>query len=366
VESVIDRRKQKNRNNERIFHAALADLIKRKGTKLTPDLEREAQEIFSLYHPTLISFDFAIKFLLRDKSCYDIVENFISNLLTAAGYKKIKIVTILDPESNKEHRHAKRSVIDIVVEDTDGNRYLIEIDKYHNNLLFHKSLFNTSRSVVDSIGSGEKYGKIQKVFHISIAYFPLGESALYHGTTEIKALDTNEVLIYNLKKGENEQYNAAAIFPTYFFVSIPSFNDIISSEIDEWLYVLKHQEVLPTFTSPIMPKLEERINYLKMSKTARNEYIRHQIHNASFENSLEVAMERGKAEGIKLGEMKGIAKGRVEGMAKGRAELAQREREIVENMLKAGMTKEQIELITNLKGRKLASLIRGIRKSTFN
>jgi predicted transposase YdaD len=115
-----------------------------------------------------------------------------------------------------------------------------------------------------------------------------------------------------------------------------------------------------------MPKLEERINYLKMSNSARNEYIRHQIHNASFENSLEVAMERGKAEGIKLGEMKGIAKGRVEGMAKGRAELAQREREIVENMLKAGMTKEQIELITNLKGRKLASLIRGIRKSTFN
>jgi len=99
-----------------------------------------------------------------------------------------------------------------------------------------------------------------------------------------------------------------------------------------------------------------------MSNSARNEYIRHQIHNASFENSLEVAMERGKAEGIRLGEMKG----RVEGMAKGRAELAQREREIVENMLKAGMTKEQIELITNLKGRKLASLIRGIRKSTFN
>jgi len=40
----------------------------------------------------LISFDYAIKYLLKDKGDYSIVEGFISALLKTKGYKDVKII----------------------------------------------------------------------------------------------------------------------------------------------------------------------------------------------------------------------------------------------------------------------------------
>jgi hypothetical protein len=41
----------------------------------------------------LISFDYAIKYLLKDKGNYDIIEGFISALLKEQGYKPVKSAT---------------------------------------------------------------------------------------------------------------------------------------------------------------------------------------------------------------------------------------------------------------------------------
>jgi hypothetical protein len=55
----------------------------------------------------LISFDYVIKYLLKGKSDYEIVEGFISALLTFQGYKPVKIKALLESESNKETQDAK-------------------------------------------------------------------------------------------------------------------------------------------------------------------------------------------------------------------------------------------------------------------
>jgi hypothetical protein len=52
----------------------------------------------------LISFDYAIKYLLKDKGGYEIVEGFISALFAAQGYKAVKIKALLESESNKESK----------------------------------------------------------------------------------------------------------------------------------------------------------------------------------------------------------------------------------------------------------------------
>ena len=57
----------------------------------------------------LVSFDYGIKYLLRDKGDYSIVEGFISALLKTKGYKDIKIVALLESESNKEDSKNKRT-----------------------------------------------------------------------------------------------------------------------------------------------------------------------------------------------------------------------------------------------------------------
>ena len=119
----------------------------------------------------LVSFDYAIKYLLKDKGDYGIVEGFISALLKTKGYKDVKIVALLESESNKEGSKSKRSLADLIVEDEDHHKYIIEIERNVKDSFIHKSLFNTSRLIVDNLAQREDYTQILKVFHILAAIF---------------------------------------------------------------------------------------------------------------------------------------------------------------------------------------------------
>ena len=111
----------------------------------------------------LISFDFAIKYLLKDKGNYDIVEGFLSALLAEQGYKPVKILALLDTESNKEEYSQKKSLADLVVEDEEHNKYIIEIERQEVTNFVHKSCFNTSRLIAEQLPMGGNYLEIKKV-----------------------------------------------------------------------------------------------------------------------------------------------------------------------------------------------------------
>jgi hypothetical protein len=59
---------------------------------------------------------------LRDKGDYSIVEGFISALLKTRGYKDIKIITLLESESNKEESKSKRSLADVIIKNEDHRK----------------------------------------------------------------------------------------------------------------------------------------------------------------------------------------------------------------------------------------------------
>lgn len=56
----------------------------------------------STHDKPLISFDYAMKYILRDKSDYSIIEGFLSALLATANYKPVKVKSLLETESNKD------------------------------------------------------------------------------------------------------------------------------------------------------------------------------------------------------------------------------------------------------------------------
>ena len=66
----------------------------------------------------LISFDWAIKRILRSKANFEILEGFLSELLK----EDIEILEILESESNKDSRYDKSNQVDIKIKNsTDGN-----------------------------------------------------------------------------------------------------------------------------------------------------------------------------------------------------------------------------------------------------
>jgi predicted transposase/invertase (TIGR01784 family) len=247
----------------------------------------------------LISFDYAIKYLLKDKGDYEIVEGFISALLTSEGYKPIKIRALLDGESNKESKHLKRSIADVIVEDEQGNNYIVEIDRAYTEVFLQKAVFNTSRLIVDNLGANQDYLQIKKVFHINLLYFPFEntKAPLHHGKVIFHEIDNKNPIDIHLIDRGMQMFDAHNIFPEYFLISIPLFDDVIKAEIDEWLYLMKHSEVKDNFKSPYMKKAAERLSILKMSNQEREVYDSYVMDSMKGRDYLISAEAKGKAEG---------------------------------------------------------------------
>jgi predicted transposase/invertase (TIGR01784 family) len=254
----------------------------------------------------LISFDFAIKYLLKNKGDYDIIEGFISALFASQGYPPIKINALLDTESNKEGLEMKKSIADLVVEDGEGNKYIVEIERAYTPNFMHKACFNSSRLVVDGIYGNQDYTTIKKIFHISLLYFSTKEmqKPVYHGKTIVHEVDTKHPVDVSIANEGLVIFNTPNVFPEYFFISVPMFDDVINSEIDEWLYVMKHSEIKQEFKSPYMAKVAERLSVIKMSSEERNEYIYYQKQSVHSQDILNAA----RAEGEAKGEAEGIKK----------------------------------------------------------
>ena len=284
---------------------------------------------------TLVSFDFAIKYLLKDKSNYDVVEGFISTLIASCGYSPIKIKALLESASNKETPNHKSSIADMIVEDEQGTKYIVEIDRSYTSLFLHKACFNSSRLIVDSISSGEDYSSIKKIIHINLLYFPFSntKTPLHYGKTVFHEIDTQHPQDLHIADLGMKFFDSHNVFPEYFVISVPLFNDVINNEMDEWLYVVKNSEVRPDFKSPYMKKVAERLNVLKMTPEEKKTYQAYRNESLKERDYIVSAEEKGREEGIE--------KGREEGVEK-------RTTEIAINMLKEKLDDSLIKSVTGL------------------
>jgi hypothetical protein len=86
--------------------------------------------IFDLCHYTtprpLISFDWAIKRLLRQKANFGILEGFLTELLQ----QEINVKSIPESETNKQREDDKTSRVDILCENSNEELMLIELQYY--------------------------------------------------------------------------------------------------------------------------------------------------------------------------------------------------------------------------------------------
>ncbi|MDQ1352224.1 MAG: hypothetical protein QG657_2530, partial [Acidobacteriota bacterium] len=97
-----------------------------------------------------IRFDWAIKKLLRSKANFDILEGFLSELLA----EDIKILEILDSETNKETQDDKFDRVDVLVKDASGRIIIIEIQNTRELDYFLKILYSTSKVISENMKEG--------------------------------------------------------------------------------------------------------------------------------------------------------------------------------------------------------------------
>ncbi|MCL2074508.1 MAG: Rpn family recombination-promoting nuclease/putative transposase [Marinilabiliaceae bacterium] len=299
---------------------------------------------------TIISFDYAIKNVLRDKANFDILSGFLTELLE----KNVTVQEVLESEINPTipatidkktgktgkvrnvRNTGKVSRIDLKAKIDDGELAVFEIQYLDKVDFMGKILFNACKAVVEQIKIGKKYD-IKKVYSINISYYGLNAEDEYVFTAnlkEFKGIHYDEVIPFS----QNLDPRGAPkhIHPEYFLILPYNFEneeerqmknknrkrDFVpkkpsKSKFDEWVYVLKNSVVKSEFTAAGIQAAGEKLDMLNMTPQQKAEYEAELIALADRKSEMQTAELKGEKRGEKRGEKKGEAKGLKKGLKKG-------------------------------------------------
>ena len=268
----------------------------------------------------LVRFDWAMKKLLRSKANFGILEGFLSELLKL----DLKILNILESESNKDEKDDKYNKVDVLVELQNKEIVLIEVQITSQSDYFHRILYGTSRIITEYLNEGEEYSNIKKVYSVNILYFDLGHGIdyIYHGTTSFTGIYQHDQL--DLNKTQKLLYQKEyvhQIYPEYYLIKVNQFNDVAKDTLDEWIYFLKNEEIKDDFRAKGLLEAKEKLDSMKLPMKEKQEYKRY------LENSRQKESEFGSTYNT----------GKVEGKI-----------EVAKNLKALGMTNETIQKATDL------------------
>ena len=242
---------------------------------------------------THIRFDWAIKKLLRNKVNFGILEGFLSELLK----EDVFIQEIIESEGNKDVSYDKSNRVDILVKNTQGLYFLIEVQNEKEHDYFHRMNYGQAKAISERLNSGDKYDKVIKVYSVNIVYFELGhgDDYVYLGETIFKGMHTHTPL--ELSKTQQELYNIQfpqSIFTTYYVLKVNNFNDVAKDTLDEWIYFLKNSEIKDSFKAKGLAQAKEKMRIDNMDASEREAYEEYIKSERIRLSEIDTAIEDGK------------------------------------------------------------------------
>ncbi|MBV5272400.1 MAG: Rpn family recombination-promoting nuclease/putative transposase [Lamprocystis purpurea] len=224
----------------------------------------------------LISFDWAMKRLLRSKANFGILEGFLSELLR----EDVQIVEVLESESNRDTADDRSNRLDLKVRNHRGELVLIEVqyERRHDDL--SRMLYGSARALVEHLDVGQSSANLVKVISVNILYFDLGhgEDYVYHGTTRFCGLHKHDELA--LSRAQRKLFpgreRTHELFPEYYLIKVERFDDIVRDTLDEWIYYLKHQSIQDGFSAKGLSEAKEKLAVLGLAPAERAAYERWQ------------------------------------------------------------------------------------------
>ena len=231
---------------------------------------------------TLISFDWALKSILRQKDNFDILEGFLSDLLG----EQITILDLIESEGNKDDKKDKFNRVDLKAKDSSGREIIIEVQYDREPDYLERVYYGTCKSLIDNMQEGYRYKNIKKIISVSIVYWQmLDKSYLIKGEMVFKDLTDNS--------RELPMKSEHKIFAEYYFIQPEWFNDNIKSAIDEWVYMFKHSKVKGEIEATNINKAQDKLDKLKMTYQERIAYDAYQLNKTINEGVLQVKFDEG-------------------------------------------------------------------------
>ena len=270
----------------------------------------------------LISFDWALKRLLRSKANFAVLEGFLSELLK----QDITILELLESESNKSGAYNKSNQVDLKVKNQHDEILIIEVQYERELDYMQRILYSTSKVITEHLQQGDAYHQVVKVISVNILYFDLGQGKdyVYHECkTHFTGIHQHDQL--RLSDTQQEWFGKVyphELFPEYYLLKVNQFDDIARDRLDEWLYFLKHEEIKQEFTAKGLQQAKDILDIMKLSEDERAAYEQHQSNLHYQASMFHSSYTSGHLEGRKEGREEGRKEGREEGREEGRQENA--------------------------------------------
>ena len=312
-----------------------------------------------------IMFDWAIKRILRDKANFGVLEGLMTVLIKTP----IKILEILESESNRDSSEDKSNRVDVKAKTAEGEIVLVEVQLAHEKHFLQRILFSTSKAIVEQLEIGQDYEDIKKVYSINVLYFDLGDGDdyVYHGTTTFRGMTIpDSILKFNRRESEIVSAGASVVspkesFPEYFLLRVNQFNEVARTPIEEWMAYLKKGFIRPDTDTPGLQEARKKLNFMKMTKAERSAYVDYMIHLRADRDVMETAREDGWHEGWNNGWNNGWDKGMEAGMEAGKTEGMKAGEEkgkivVAKNMMDLGLPLNVISQATGLAEEQIESL----------
>ena len=256
----------------------------------------------------LLSFDWAAKTILRQKENYEILEGLLTVLLG----EEVRIVELLESESNPESDMAKFNRVDIKARDAKSELILVEIQFRREIHYMQRILFSTSKAIVEHVQKGDVYRNVRKIYSVNILYFALGigDDYLYRGFTSFTGVNTHSRLQVSFKE-ENliRNVDTSEIFPEYFLLRVNAFVGEPHNHLEEWMRYLKEGHVSPDTTAPGLKAAYDKLCYLSLSEKERYAYDQFAYDLIYQRDIVETYNFEGYVDGFTKGEKQGMEKG---------------------------------------------------------
>ena len=333
--------------------------------------------LFMYTDNSFVRFDWAAKYMLRDKADFEVFEG----LMTVLIGEPVKIVELLESESNPTRKKGKYNQVDIKAKNNKDEIILVEIQLEPGSEYMQRILFGVSKAITEHIQKGQDYTNVKKVYSINILYYNFcdGEDYLYHGFNQFIGVNKGDTLRMGEKRKKQIKGDVVKnqdVFPEYYILRVSKFDkETAETPLEEWMRYLKEGYIDPKTTAPGLQRAREKLRVLSMTDQERwdyehflyekwcewsiIDYAETEAWNKAWDKAFAAGEAEGRADGERKGRRDGEEKGRAEGEAIGRAEGEAKGRaegknelllEIVKKMQAEGLDSETIFRFTGYSG----------------
>jgi predicted transposase/invertase (TIGR01784 family) len=234
--------------------------------------------------------DLAFKKVFGAEKHKRIPMDFLNAVFHFKGEDTIIDLEFLNPKQAPEIDARKESIVDLLVKDQKGTKYIIEMQVAKVEGFEKRAQYYAAKTYCAHFGKGEKYHDLKKVIFLAITdyiVFP-----------QKKDFKSDHVIL------DNKTYEHDLKDFSFTFVELPKFKKplkLLQTIEDKWYYFLKHADESPNIAEVLAhhPEIKEAYEILDRYHWTENEiqwYEKFLMNTADSKGIIDAARNDGKQE----------------------------------------------------------------------